>query len=220
MSIQSISVRSTRIVRCSVSSTLAGGLLSVSDVASNGLSLRAIFTQGINFHPSANSPIPYGEPLGPSPAVTRKCGVAAYLQARPDEEHFSTQRIPTPSSRPTQQSGDGSKNISFDQNFPVHDGQPNLGEQLSRLAADNRLDKLLSYLKAVGLPEHREVAFPWLATLCVATKRESVFIAAGGQHSIYTVLLSQGCDSGPGPGSRTSILFYHSFQLCISRFTW
>ncbi|MGW8194243.1 MAG: GntR family transcriptional regulator, partial [Desulforhopalus sp.] len=89
------------------------------------------------------------------------------------------------------------KSIPFDLNFPVHEGQPNLGEQLASLAAENRLDQLLSYQKAAGLPEHRDAALPWLSSLGITTTVASVFITAGGQHSIHTVLLAQGVDKGP-----------------------
>lgn len=88
------------------------------------------------------------------------------------------------------------KSIPFDLNFPVHEGQPNLSKELSTLATENRLDKLLSYQKAAGLPEHRDAVLPWLASLGVSTTRESVFITAGGQNAIHTVLLSQSGDSG------------------------
>lgn len=88
------------------------------------------------------------------------------------------------------------KSIPFDLNFPVQEGQPNLSEQLAKLAEDHRLDKLLSYQKAAGLPEHREAVLPWLASLGVSTTWQNIFITAGGQNAIHTVLLSLTRESG------------------------
>lgn len=89
------------------------------------------------------------------------------------------------------------KNIPFDLNFPVLVAQPDLGKTLGRLATDSRLERLLRYQKAAGLPEHRDAAIPWLDSLGVQTTWENLFITAGGQHCIHTVLLSLGVDSGP-----------------------
>ncbi len=86
--------------------------------------------------------------------------------------------------------------IPFDLNFPLVEEQPDLDTVLLALRKSGNHRQLLSYQKSAGMNVHREAALPWLRGLGLDVGADRVFITSGGQHSIHTVLLARGPDSG------------------------
>lgn len=85
--------------------------------------------------------------------------------------------------------------VQFDLNFPVREGNPDLGEILARVSTRNDLHELIDYRPTAGLIRHRQKAVNWLKRFGLNAKSEHIAITAGVQHGLQTVLISQ-MDSG------------------------
>lgn len=82
--------------------------------------------------------------------------------------------------------------IDLCKNHPVYHLDPDLKTTLRRLATDRRLQSLLHYAPAEGLPQHREAGAKWFGQLGASVEAESVFVTAGAQHAFAAILSAIG----------------------------
>ncbi len=88
-----------------------------------------------------------------------------------------------------------SQGIDLSKNHPVPALDPPLAEALRKLTRSRDAQRLLEYPPPAGLTAHREAGARWFARMGAPVDPEGVFVTAGAQHALSTVI---GSETHPG----------------------
>lgn len=79
------------------------------------------------------------------------------------------------------------KGVELGLALPLHFEEPKVKPVLQKIFLEEDVETLVKHFKPLGYPHHREIAAGWLRRQGVEATTESLVIAAGYQHGLYTI---------------------------------